>query len=369
MRKIKLFTFLKRTLGNMNLSKEDYKDVQHEINENNAIILFVTSFLLLSVFVILFLGTFFPFGRAMAHNRLLYASMVLAFAVIFAGGSYIYKIIEGSLLILCYIEVLIFLVYSVIIGIFHNPGTNAVTFIIIMFVWPILILDKEWRFAIFFGIASILFCTISLFNKPFNIAYIDILNVGSSYVMSCFLSKYANFLRIRDYLALHVVEIERDTDPLVGILNKQALTREIKKNILISNTTGIIIYLDIDDFKSVNEKYGYETGDEILSQIGDCFRNIFRSSDVVGRYESDEFVVFMPKIINLDIAKIRAKLLLDFMQNGIKIPEGQISIHGSIGIARCSSNGETFKSLKEKIDMAVLEAKTRGKNQIVVCEA
>ncbi len=368
MRKINLFTFLQRTLGNMNLSKEDYYDVQEEIQENNAIILFVTSFFLSIIFLFLFVFTFFPFGQMFIMHRFLYILMFMAFIMIFALAGYIYKITEGCFLFLCYFEVFIFIVYSVILGIYHHPNTNAVTYIIIMFVWPILFLDKVWRSAIFFGISCIFFCIESVLNKPFDIAYIDILNVLISYVLSICFTKYANFLRIRDFLALHMIEIERDTDPLVGVLNKQALVREIKKNILVSNKTGIMIYLDIDNFKSINETFGFEVGDEVLRQIGDCFRDIFRSTDIIGRYMSDEFVVFMPKIGNLDIAKVRSKMLMEFMEKEIHLPDENVKVHGSIGIARCSKNGDTYKSLKSKVDDAVYEAKCKGKNQIVINE-
>ena len=60
---------------------------------------------------------------------------------------------------------------------------------------------------------------------------------------------------------------------------------------------GCFMLIDIDDFKHVNDTYGHETGDKVLTEVATALTNVFRKEDVIGRYGGDEFVVFMPDIV------------------------------------------------------------------------
>ena len=114
----------------------------------------------------------------------------------------------------------------------------------------------------------------------------------------------------------------------------------------------------IDDFKHVNDTYGHETGDKVLTEVATALTNVFRKEDVIGRYGGDEFVVFMPDICDQSVIKKRAdsvqKSLNDFKE---------IQIGTSIGIALYPENGTEYESLFNKADEAMYYSKTHGKGQ------
>ena len=147
------------------------------------------------------------------------------------------------------------------------------------------------------------------------------------------------------------------TDPLTQIYNRRGLEQKVMENMGKCNK-GCFMLIDIDDFKHVNDTYGHETGDEVLTEVATALTNVFRKEDVIGRYGGDEFVVFMPDICDQSVIKKRAdsvqKSLNDFKE---------IQIGTSIGIALCPENGTEYESLFNKADEAMYYSKTHGKGQ------
>lgn len=147
------------------------------------------------------------------------------------------------------------------------------------------------------------------------------------------------------------------TDPLTQIYNRRGLEQKVMENMGKCNK-GCFMLIDIDDFKHVNDTYGHETGDKVLTEVATALTNVFRKEDVIGRYGGDEFVVFMPDICDQSVIKKRAdsvqKSLNDFKE---------IQIGTSIGIALYPENGTEYESLFNKADEAMYYSKTHGKGQ------
>lgn len=90
------------------------------------------------------------------------------------------------------------------------------------------------------------------------------------------------------------------TDELTGLLNKRGLVAALRRELVVSRRTekqaGLLILINVDDFKQINELYGHDVGDSCLQNIGSVLINEVRSSDYVARMESDTFAVLVPHI-------------------------------------------------------------------------
>lgn len=162
--------------------------------------------------------------------------------------------------------------------------------------------------------------------------------------------------------------LRSQTDPLTGLLNYQGSVDHICSALSKSWTKSSLFFIDLDNFKAINDTFGHSTGDELLRQIAKTLHNEIRPTDIIGRVGGDEFIVFLPNIKTLDTVKQRAQHLCDSLKNiqCAKIPSDMISC--SIGIAIAPDNGNDYHSLTQKADQQVYRAKAEGKNRYALDE-
>lgn len=155
-------------------------------------------------------------------------------------------------------------------------------------------------------------------------------------------------------------------DALTGLYNReyfeQFASSAIEKNQL---TTAAIIFVDIDDFKLVNDTLGHTVGDDVICWFAKRVLGTFRHTDIVARYGGDEFVVFVNGIGREELSRRLQQLCEGFRfpyRNGnIEYPAS-----GSIGAAMFPEDGTTYLEMLNHADSALYEAKHRGKNQFVL---
>jgi diguanylate cyclase (GGDEF)-like protein len=161
-----------------------------------------------------------------------------------------------------------------------------------------------------------------------------------------------------------IVQLSR-TDGLTGLLNRRAFFEELDRRLLtpdIHRRPGAVIYLDLDNFKLVNDNAGHGAGDEVLKGLARILRQNTRGADVTARLGGDEFVVWLDNI-SPDKATARAQAMLDLCRDlspGTGDPERPLSL--SIGLALYSAESrETPAALVGRADRAMYEAKGAGK--------
>ncbi len=161
------------------------------------------------------------------------------------------------------------------------------------------------------------------------------------------------------------------TDPLTGVYNRRGLFQigdfEFERARRINRPFSAMIF-DIDHFKKVNDQYGHATGDQTLRGMAERCRVSSRSVDVIGRYGGEEFVVLLPET-NLESARMVAeRLRMTIMKEPFATDGGDLPVTISIGVAETSQQ-DTLKTLIERADMALYEAKRAGRNCVVVNES
>jgi diguanylate cyclase (GGDEF)-like protein len=154
-------------------------------------------------------------------------------------------------------------------------------------------------------------------------------------------------------------------DPLTGVLNRgimeTVLNREFKRARRYKTPLSLA-FLDLDDFKAVNDNYGHECGDALLRYVAGTLMEITRDSDVVARYGGDEFVIILPGIPALEVEKLLQRLQDHFRRNPLGHGGTNIPVSVSFGVASISDSGMGDpETLLRNADTMLLENKKRKK--------
>ena len=154
-------------------------------------------------------------------------------------------------------------------------------------------------------------------------------------------------------------------DKMTGLFNR-ATTMESIQQILEEEAekTHVLYMIDIDNFKNLNDTLGHQKGDEFLIALAAEIKGCFRESDVVGRIGGDEFFAFMRNVSGYAVMERKAIELLNAIHR-VCVNYSCIALSGSIGVSVYPEEGLSLEALYEQADMALYEAKRKGKNQYV----
>jgi diguanylate cyclase (GGDEF)-like protein/PAS domain S-box-containing protein len=129
-----------------------------------------------------------------------------------------------------------------------------------------------------------------------------------------------------------------------------------------------VLYLDVDDFKSINDALGHSAGDALLKQFGQRLKGQVRASDTVSRVGGDEFVVLMEGFHSLDHLRNVAGKIIEAMQPPFDLADRSVQVSASIGIAT-SPPSSTWEEVLHAADSAMYEAKASGSGKFVIITA
>ena len=157
------------------------------------------------------------------------------------------------------------------------------------------------------------------------------------------------------------------TDDLTGFLTRtETLARleELGRHSRHPGQACAIAFCDIDDFKAINDRWGHEAGDIVLSVIAARIRSEIRSGDLAGRMGGDEFLIVLDGVHDLEEALAIAEKVRRRVAEPIEVPDGTVEASLSIGVVLTGS-GEESSSAVHAADLALYEAKRAGRNQVV----
>lgn len=154
-------------------------------------------------------------------------------------------------------------------------------------------------------------------------------------------------------------------DPVTGLYNRHYFKEKLEAAVmgtLRHATSCAVMFIDLDDFKIVNDTLGHETGDQLLILVAERLRDTLRSSDVVCRIGGDEFAVILEHCPGADQAKRVAANIVSALSSPFAIDGRQIGIGASLGISLCPDHASDTASLLRNADSAMYRAKGSGKN-------
>jgi diguanylate cyclase (GGDEF)-like protein len=163
------------------------------------------------------------------------------------------------------------------------------------------------------------------------------------------------------------LELQARTEPLTGLLNRRAFLAELRRRLdrlqHAGEPGGALLFIDLDNFKPVNDLLGHEAGDTALIAVANLLRELVRPTDLIGRYGGDEFVAWLDGA-DAGIAGQRAASLC--ASAGLLpslLRSGPAALTFSIGCApRRLGGGESVEALLARADAAMYAAKRAGRN-------
>ena len=156
-------------------------------------------------------------------------------------------------------------------------------------------------------------------------------------------------------------------DGLTNLFNHTYFYQQINMEMRFTKRYKIplsLLLLDIDDFKGINDKYGHLEGDIVLVALAKTISDVVRESDLCCRYGGDEFAVILP-FTKIDEAAKVAERLREKVEKSLF---GNEPVTVSIGVATCSDEIKTYREFVGNVDSVLYQAKTKGKNRVVIME-
>jgi diguanylate cyclase (GGDEF)-like protein len=153
-------------------------------------------------------------------------------------------------------------------------------------------------------------------------------------------------------------------DELTGLPNRVNFRDEIERLLAVPHDAeqlSALLFVDLDQFKQVNDTLGHPCGDQLLCAVADRLRAMLRPEDFVARFGGDEFVVFQQNIKSTEDSAVLARRIVDHLSERYKIDNHLVEIGASVGIAMTSPAGVSADTLLKNADMALYRAKGDGR--------
>ncbi len=283
-----LFEKIKKLMLNAGLEKEDLKAVTVDIEKTNR-----QNLQIYSVIIVLYLGVLMVvacFNSVAKLNFWYYFSECMVAILIFVLSTFVNKKNSVFTMILVYLFMTSLLLFSILIGSVTIPGSKAVIYPAILFVVPLLFIDRPYRFDILLTLSVITYVILGILFKDRDVFYEDLLNVTVLYLMSVVISahilkvKYKNLIDDRRLAALSEIDVLTNTQ------NRNCFENRIDELEKRDNKNSQLIFVDVNGLHEVNNTLGHAAGDDMLKFIAWNLRDIF-GNDKCYRIGGDEFIV------------------------------------------------------------------------------
>ena len=336
------------------IEKEEYEAVKKDAYISNYSVWRILHCVMVVAFGFLYISSLFT--AILVSNRFFYM-LGLIYSIFACSLFFILK--KDSLIaqLIIYLSISLLFVFSCLIT-QNKPEIPATTFIALLLIAPMFMIDKPFFMTFELSAASAVFL-IWMYNvKPYGIWEMDLINVIIFTVVGIILNIIANSIRIKEFVLTRKINIQKDLDELTGLKNKGALTREINAFIDDESTyKGIMMLMDIDRFKSVNDTCGHDAGDNAIAMLGKYLGSIFTGDEIAGRFGGDEFLVFIKNNDDRDDACRIAEEIVNNAFKDLSLPGLEKKLSVSIGIVIYKGYENNYSEIFKKADTALYRAK------------
>jgi diguanylate cyclase (GGDEF)-like protein len=180
-------------------------------------------------------------------------------------------------------------------------------------------------------------------------------------------------LRLIEALATHAgfsleldrLEREAQSDPLTGLANRTLFQRRVEASLARGTGTATVLFLDLDDFKAINDRAGHAAGDAVLVAAAGRIEAAVRPDDVAARFGGDEFAVLLEDVDDHHGEQVAGRIL-DLFAEPVTIDGESMWVRSSVGIATAGAGSLAADQLLRQADIAMYRAKEAGKSQVRV---
>jgi len=157
-------------------------------------------------------------------------------------------------------------------------------------------------------------------------------------------------------------------DALTGTLNRRRIEEDalrLRARCMRTGETLAIMMIDIDFFKTINDRYGHPAGDKVLCSLAEIAQNSIRPDDYFARYGGEEFCMLLTATTEKEAFELAERLRLAFSEFTLTLGKDRINVTVSIGVADSNDIGLVFEDLVTAADQALYRAKQKGRNQVI----
>ena len=173
----------------------------------------------------------------------------------------------------------------------------------------------------------------------------------------------------KDILVRRELNYQAKHDDLTGLPNRMFLRDKLRVTIeqLSNNSEGedsiAIVFIDLDNFKEVNDSYGHQFGDEVLKEVARRFQLNLRKTDTICRLGGDEFIVLLNTVGDNDLIVTTIERIMDCMKEPVISDSRKVYLRASFGVAAYPKDGVLVSDLLKNADAAMYKAKQEGRNR------
>ncbi len=207
---------------------------------------------------------------------------------------------------------------------------------------------------------------LSQFGWPSNAH--QMIDLGNAVLCALAILVFVHLYESRRQEAYAALALQARVDSLTGLANRAHFQQTLQHGLAAAERSGlpqVLVIMDIDHFKRINDQYGHQAGDQALQQVSKCLRERVRLSDSVGRIGGEEFAILLHNT-ELHAAEPMIQALREQIANTrLQLGEDTLTLSATFGLAQWPADGRSMNELFRKADMRLYRGKQGGRNRLV----
>jgi diguanylate cyclase (GGDEF)-like protein/PAS domain S-box-containing protein len=214
-------------------------------------------------------------------------------------------------------------------------------------------------------------------DLPVEVTSSSVQILESTYLVICIRDATSNYERLTglesvvDNMSLVIAHLEElvNADPLTELLNRRGIESVLVRELAFAqrnHTDLLAALLDLDDFKSINDKHGHNVGDVVLKAVACTLKQTVRGCDWLSRVGGDEFLILLPATSLIEGAKAAERVRMRLCAITVPLPEGDLHVTASLGLVSLSMELSSIEEVLEASASVLKASKRDGKNRITI---